>query len=157
LKKLQKKCKELIVLCGTSHCGKSTYAAKLRGYNVINSDTIRYNLTGSNGLGSSDGKVWDLFNRLKLECIEKGENIVLDACHITPQARWHALQNADGYKTICVLFDVKLNTVKSRCKEKWATEMWRTFSKTKPTKSDLLDEGFDEVIIVSGEKGGVEG
>ena len=140
--------KELIVLCGTSNCGKSTYAKKLKGYALINSDTIRLHLTGTTALGEREGEVWGLFNALKLDSKKKGENVILDACHISSQARWHALQDMDEYYKICVLFDVRLKTVKKRCGMRWAIEMWRDFQEVKPTKADLLYEGFDEVRII---------
>lgn len=143
-----RKKKEIIVMCGTSHCGKSTYTRQFKGYALINSDTIRMNLTGTTQLGEKEEAVWRVFNELKLDSVKKKENIILDACHITPQSRWHALQGVDGYKKVCVLFIVKLKTIKERCKEKWAEDMWRSFKKVRPTREQLITEGFDEVVII---------
>jgi len=145
--KNKSKKKEIIVLCGSSHCRKTYYRKPLENlYTVINTDTIRLRLTKDTHLNSKkEPRVWEIFEDLKQISIKHGENIILDACHITPQARWHALRVPCDYKKICVLFHSKLKTIKSRCKEKWAVDMWRAFKRNKPTKAELLLEGFDEV------------
>ena len=141
--------KIIIVLCGTSKSGKTTYRNSIKNkYTIINSDTIRLQLTGTTALTNKENEVWSIFNSQKKLALSKEENIILDACHITPQARWHAIQDTNGYIKICILFDISLKTIKERTKEKWAIDMWKIFNRSKPNKIELLREGFDKVVII---------
>src|SRR4030043_313088 len=143
--------KTLTVLCGPSRSGKSFYAQELkRKYSatVISSDVIREKLTGRLEPGDGEADVWDMFDFLKCRALVENDHVVLDACHITPQARWHALKDANGCRKICVLFDIPLAIVLKRNKQDWARKMWQDFQVAKPTKKQLLSEGFDEVKIV---------
>ena len=151
----------LIVLCGPSHAGKSTFARRhCKGFDVISSEAIRRQLTGRSAWSTEEGKVWEAFEAQKREALRKGCNVVLDACHMSQRARWHALQGPTaGYRKVCVLFDPPLETVRQRCRRdgrlsvKEVERMWKAFQECKPTRRELIRLGFEEVFFVR-ERGG---
>ena len=146
----------LIVLCGSSHTGKSAFARKLlRNFTIISSDEIRKRLTGSFRSSKDETKVWNVFESMKCKALKGGGNVVLDACHISKRARWHSLQGPNAHhRKICVVFDLPFGTIRARClKEKRmslkkAERMWKDFQKSKPTPERLKLEGFDAVHVV---------
>jgi len=150
----------LLVLCGPSHAGKTTFANRLcrsgRRFTVISPDNIRQRLRLKFGDPEHEGEVWDIYESMKCKALSEGRNVVLDACHISRRARWHGLQGPNSsHKKTCVVFDLPMRTVRERCiREKrvsvWEVErMWRAFQKSKPTVKGLKAEGFDEVYFVT--------
>lgn len=145
----------LVVLCGPSHSGKSTFAGALRGqFVVVNSDTVRQRTTGAPAPSQNEEAVWRTFEYLKRQALGVGRNVVLDACHLSRQARWHSLQGARGWWKVCVLFDVPWGVIRARCRRTGrlslaeARRMWRAFRAAKPTPQGLLREGYHEVHVV---------
>jgi predicted kinase len=150
----------LLVLCGPSHAGKTTFANRLcmsgRRFTVISPDNIRQRLRLRFGDPEHESRVWNTYESMKCKALSKGRNVILDACHISKRARWHGLQGPNsGYRKICVVFDLPLRTVRERCiKEKRVSlqeveRMWRAFQKSKPTVKELKAEGFDEVYFIT--------
>jgi len=149
----------LVVLCGPSHVGKTTFARRLseisENFTIINPDEIRKQLSVSFGDPKHEAKVWDIYESMKCKTLKAGRNVVLDACHITEKARWHALQGPNQHhRKICVVFDLSLRTVmKRRVKEKRVPlreveRMWRAFQNNKPTIKELKLQGFDDVRFI---------
>lgn len=148
---------ELIVLCGVSHSGKSTYAEELvrkypkKKYVIISSDQIREELYGTRAKETK--RVWNEFGRRKFEAISNKQNIILDACHISAQARWRSLQNTEEYKTKIIVFNILFKELERR----WSKEkrlpffiikgMLNTFGKI--TKEQLKSEGYKKVEFIS--------
>ena len=147
---------KLIVLCGPSHAGKTRFAQRLGdNFTVISPDEIRKRLSISFGDSKHESKVWDIYESAKCKALEKGHNVILDACHISKRARWHSLQGPSAqHRKVCVVFDLPLRIVRERClKEKSMSlkeveRMWKDFQKNKPTTDALKAEGFDEVYFV---------
>ncbi len=146
----------LLVLCGPSHAGKSTFAARhCRGFEVVSSDRIRRGLGTRFGDARHEPRVWEVFDRRKREALRAGRNVVLDACHLSPEARWHSVQGPNRrHQKVFVLFDVSLATVLARCRRTGrlalgeAERMWMAFQATRPTAGELRRLGIDEVHVV---------
>jgi len=149
---------KLMVLCGPSHSGKSTFAEKLGGrFRVINSDEIRRCFIHSLTPSECELEVWSIFDRLKHKALADGLNVILDACHMSERARRHSLQGPNRHHLkICIVFDLPLRVVRARCVRarrlslKEVERMWRAFQQSKPTANQLMAEGFDEVRFVRG-------
>ena len=146
----------LVVLCGPSHAGKSTFAARFcKGFTVVSSEQIRRRLTGSASWSPREEEIWKTFESEKRRALREGRGVVLDACHITKRARWHALQGPnERHRKVCVVFDLPLATILQRCARdrrlslEEAERMWRAFQACKLTTAELKRERFDEVLWV---------
>jgi len=147
----------LIVLCGPSHVGKTTFAQALGGnFTIISTDEIRKRLSVSFGDQDYESKIWDIYESMKRKALRQGRNVILDACHISPKARWHSLQGLNAsYQKICVVFDLPLQTIRARClKEKRVSlkevkRMWTDFQANKPSIEELKLQGFDKVYFIT--------
>ena len=149
---------KLIVLCGPSHSGKSTFARRFcKGFRVVSSDRIRKVSGATFRRPDQERMVWQAFESEKRKALREGRSVVLDACHMSEKARRHALQGPNhGHRKVCVVFDVPLTTVRRRClrdrrvRLKEVERMWNAFQQVKPTRKRLIREGFDEVYFVKG-------
>lgn len=150
---------KLIVLCGPTHSGKSSFAGELKDFVIVNSDSIRKEITGEYKLSDQEGLVWETFSARKSDELKNKRDIVLDACHMSSKARWHALQGADNdYRKICIVFDLPERVIERRCIREnrislgIAKGMWKSFQKSKPSEEKLKKEGFDDVYFVKNRK-----
>jgi predicted kinase len=150
--------RRIMVLCGPSHSGKSTFAKRFKKqFTVISSDEIRKAMTGSYEISEKDDVVWKVFAARKNLALKRGENIILDACHLSKKARQHSLEDVDNrYGKTCIVFDLPFRVLKERCvREKRMTpatleEIRNAFEK--PTRRELLECGFDEVYFIREKK-----
>ena len=146
----------LIVLCGPSHAGKTTFAQGLgKHFKVISSEEIRKEIAGCSERSRVEAKVWKVFEAMKCQALKERDNVILDACHMSRRARWHALQGPNGHhRKICVVFDLPFRTIRERCLKakrvslKEVERMWKDFQNSKPTPEELKLQGFDEVYFV---------
>jgi len=149
----------LVVLSGPSHAGKSTLAKEIseigENFQIISPDQIRKQLSVSFGVPEYEAKVWNIYESMKRKALENGHNVILDACHMSEQARWHSLQGENSnFRKISIVFDLPLWTIRERCIRekrlplKEAERMWEAFQKSKPTQQELKRLGFDEVYFV---------
>ena len=100
--------------------------------------------------------MWNIFESKKCKALKDGRDIILDACHMSPQARWHSLQGPNGrHRKICVVFDLPLRTVQDRCIKtkrlsmQEAERMWKAFHDSMPTIGELKKLGFDDVYFLT--------
>jgi len=107
-----------------------------------------------------EARVWDIYESMKCRALKAGRNVVLDACHITEKARWHALQGPNNnYKKICVVFDLSWQTIHKRCLSekrvslKEVERMWQAFQHSRPSPEELKLQGFDAVCFMTVEEG----
>lgn len=146
----------LVVLCGPSHSGKSTFACRLsetsQDFTLISTDRIRRRLSVGFDDPEYESKVWDIYESLKQKALRQGKSVILDACHISEQARQHSIQGPNaGHRKICVVFDLPFRAIHQRCLKskrvplQEAKRMWVDFQKTKPSAEELKQLGFDEV------------
>ena len=150
----------LVVLCGPSHVGKTTFAQRLvevgNNFEIISPDKIRKQLSIGFQDSRYESRVWDIYESMKRKALEKGCNVVLDACHITEKARWHALQGPNQHhRKICVVFDLPWQTIRERCLSekrvslKEVRRMWQAFQHSKPSPEELKLHGFDAVCFMT--------
>jgi len=143
--------KEIIVLCGASHSGKSDYVQEYHvTHTIISSDKIRAELGVK--YGEAEDKVWHVFAARKFEAMQRLDNIILDACHLSVKARRKALRDVNGdYRKIAVVFNPPWWKLVGRCiREKrmdlrTVRAIWEKWNSNKPAKKKLLRAGFDEV------------
>ena len=146
----------LLVLCGPSHAGKSTFAEQhCRGFTVVSSDRIRRGLTGRCPRSRREARTWEVFEQQKQEALRNGRDVVLDACHLSTRARWHSVQGPNArHRKVCTVFDLPLEEIVARCRRTGRValgeveRMWQAFQACKPTAGELRRLGFDEVRVL---------
>ncbi len=146
----------LVVLCGPTHAGKTTFARRLRRcFRIVSSDDIRKEFAGCFNHAETEARVWKVFDAMKRQWLREGHNVILDACHMSEQARWHALQGPNmQHSKICVVFDLPLRTIRTRCSKtkrlplSEAQRMWKEFRRSRPTTKELRKLGFDRVHFI---------
>lgn len=146
----------LLVLCGPSHAGKSTFAEQhCRGFTVISSDRIRRGLTGRCPRSRREARTWEVFEQQKQEALRNGRDVVLDACHLSTRARWHSVQGPNArHRKVCIVFDLPLEAILARCRRTGRVALgeveriWQAFQASKPTAGELRRLGFDEVRVL---------
>jgi predicted kinase len=96
-----------------------------------------------------------VFDFLKRKALEEGRDVVLDACHMSKRARWHAVEGPSGHhRKICIVFDLPCQVIRARCLRakrlpvSEAERMWRAFQDLKPRRHELKLEGYDEVYFI---------
>ena len=146
----------LVVLCGPSHVGKSSFARGLgRRFTVVSSDEIRKELVGCFEPDECEAKVWEVFEAMKKQALKQRHNIALDACHMSKKARQHSLEGPNkGHLKVCVVFDLPWRAIRKRCLRgrrlplMEVERMWKAFEGEKPKIRSLKQLGFDEVYFL---------
>jgi predicted kinase len=146
----------LVVLCVPSHAGKTTFTRRLgRRFTVVSSEEIRKELVGCFEPAECEAKVWEVFEAMKKQALKQGNDIVLDACHMSKKARRHSLEGSNNsHRKVCVVFDLPLRAVRKRCLRERrlplmeAERMWKAFQGEKPKIRSLKRLGFDEVYFL---------
>jgi len=151
----------LVVLCGPSHAGKSTFGARLARLSdnvaVVSPDDVRRRLGVRFGDPEHEPVIWHIYESAKCRALQQGRHVVLDACHMSEQARWHALQGLNSrHRKVCVMFDVPRRIVRERALRTKRVplgevkRMWDAFRACKPAPDGLRRLGFDDVHVVRG-------
>ena len=86
---------KLLVMCGLSASGKSSYAKELsKKYNavILSSDKIRECLLGDVEDMTGNSLVFDVMHKAMVHLIKQGRNVILDATHLTIKDRKKVLQ-----------------------------------------------------------------
>ncbi len=147
---------KLVVLCGPSHAGKSSFADILSGtFTVVSSDAIRQRLGRRCVPHRREPAVWKAFDNAKRAAFRGGHDVVLDSCHLSRQARRHAAEMVpEGYDKRFVLFSPSLKQVMARrsvtrrLSPQEAERLWWVFKTNKPTRRELESLGFEQIYVM---------
>lgn len=142
-----------IVMVGMPGCGKSTTVATTEGYEEINRDNLRLELTGSYVDFSREGWVNREHERRIRSAAQSGKNVVISDTNTVRRYRRDLIKllKGLGFYVEVLLFDVGLETCLSRNK-----------TRTKPVEESVirkmanrlrlnppgLDEGMDAIRLV---------
>jgi len=152
---------ELMLMVGIPGSGKSTYIKELadKGYDVVNPDSIRVELTGNMADQSQNAKVWFTAHQRIIDKLKEGKNVILDATNVDRRGRREIVDRAKrevpGTTVKALVLDVSLETAKERVKkrvkdkgldipEEVMTRMYNKFKLNPPS----TDEGIDEIEVI---------
>ena len=143
----------LIVLCGISGSGKSTFAKLLeeQGWTITCPDRIRAFLYGDESIQGDGNKVFQMAFDNMVEHGKQGYDVVFDATNTTKKARKQVIERAKPHFNfiLCYYFapDLKqsIDNQKKRERQVPMDIVLKQFDKWEiPT----LDEGFDYVCEI---------
>lgn len=101
----------LYIYCGIPGSGKSYYAKNVQSkVHYISRDEIRFNMVEENEeYFSKEKAVFKLFSTSIAKVLEKGQDVIADATHISKASRAKLIRAIDNYfskyKIACIVFD----------------------------------------------------
>lgn len=143
---------ELMVMCGLSGSGKSTWAereAKQWGYEIVSSDDIRAELGDVNDQ-SRNNEVFQIFYQRIKDHLKLGHHVIADATFLTIKERRRILEEVKDircYKTCTIKaipFEKCLENNKSRDRQVPETVIYRQRAKF---QVPFEEEGWDEITV----------
>jgi predicted kinase len=114
---------DLVIMCGLPRSGKSTYCDELKshGFEVVELDKIRRELTGLDYLEDVEPVIFDEARSIAMDLLSKGSNVVIDESNVNVLnlAYWLKLSNknlsyANDLSTTIIYMTTDENTCLSR-------------------------------------------
>lgn len=143
---------ELIVMCGLSGSGKSTWAkneAKEWGCEIVSSDDIRAELGDVNDQSQND-KVFRIFYQRIRDNLKANNHVIADATFLTIKERKRLLNEIDGIKCYreCVIMATPYKDciVRNNARERKVPEYVIRKQRSK-FQIPFREEGWDEIGI----------
>jgi protein phosphatase len=147
----------IVVLCGLSGCGKSTFAKRhFRPTQIISSDWARGLVCDDERDQRFNTQAFALLHFLVEQRLTLNRLCVVDSTALTPQARKDLLNLAKKCQvpTTLVLFNVPLETCIERDKKRERTVgqaiIERQFQGFELSRDAIRQEGFDQVVELQG-------
>ena len=147
---------KLIMLIGIQGSGKTTYSKKLsKEYNaeVVSTDKVRQTYPGI-----VESEVFPTVYKLCAEKLKEGNNVILDATHITPKVRKRTFDALDQYEVEYEKIAVYLDTPVEECvrrvdiRNKNPEELFIPLEVIESYGKNLIvptkEEGFSEIYII---------
>lgn len=147
---------KLIMLIGIQGSGKTTYSKELsKEYNaeVVSTDKVRQTYPGI-----VESEVFPTVYKLCAEKLKEGNNVILDATHITPKVRKRTFDALDQYKVEYEKIAVYLDTPVEECikrvdiRNKNPEELFIPLEVIESYGKNLIvptkEEGFSEIYII---------
>ena len=145
----------LIVLVGPSGAGKSTWAAaRFPPGEIVSSDALRAVVGAGEDDQTASTAAFSILEQIVAERLRRGMTTVIDTLGFDQEsrARWIGLAREAGIPAQAVVFDTpavlceQRNDIRTRPIPK--TVLRRQLSRFKSVRSELEEDGFDEVHIV---------
>lgn len=147
----------LIVLCGVSGCGKSSYAFdNFLPTQVVSSDTCRAILSDDPANQSVSGRAFELFHWIIGQRLRRGRTTVADSTALAQRARMELLTIARENKrrAILLVFEVSLSECirRDELREQPVGRIviYAQGAKLRQAMHDIQTEEWDEVIFMKG-------
>ena len=147
---------KLIMLIGIQGSGKTTYSKELsKEYNaeVVSTDKVRQIYHGI-----VESEVFPTVYKLCAEKLKEGNNVILDATHITPKVRKRTFDALDQYEVEYEKIAVYLDTPVEECvrrvdiRNKNPEELFIPLEVIESYGKNLIvptkEEGFSEIYII---------
>ena len=147
---------KLIMLIGIQGSGKTTYSKELsKEYNaeVVSTDKVRQTYPGI-----VESEVFPTVYKLCAEKLKEGNNVILDATHITPKVRKRTFDALDQYEVEYEKIAVYLDTPVEECikrvdiRNKNPEELFIPLEVIESYGKNLIvptkEEGFSEIYII---------
>lgn len=143
----------LIVLCGISGSGKSTFRDLLvaKGMDCVCPDIIRYNLYGDENIQGDGKKVFDIAYSQMIDYGEQEQDCVFDATNVTKKARKKIIEKAKNYYDfiLCYYLHTPLPiALKRNSKRQRQVPEDVIYSQHQRFEQPSLDEGFDYIAVI---------
>jgi len=146
----------IVLLCGPAACGKSTFAARhFRPTQIISSDWARGRVCDDERDQRFNGQAFALVRYLAELRLGLNRLCVIDSTALTTPHRREFLDLAKKFQVPCVifLFDVPLEKCQERDQLRdrsvGAPVIERHFLAFEQTKTDIRQEGFDQIVELS--------
>lgn len=147
---------KLIMLIGIQGSGKTTYSKELsKEYNaeVVSTDKVRQTYPGI-----VESEVFPTVYKLCAEKLKEGNNVILDATHITPKVRKRTFDALDQYEVEYEKIAFYLDTPVEECikrvdiRNKNPEELFIPLEVIESYGKNLIvptkEEGFSEIYII---------
>lgn len=147
---------KLIMLIGIQGSGKTTYSKELsKEYNaeVVSTDKVRQTYPGI-----VESEVFPTVYKLCAEKLKEGNNVILDATHITPKVRKRTFDALDQYEVEYKKIAFYLDTPVEECikrvdiRNKNPEELFIPLEVIESYGKNLIaptkEEGFSEIYII---------
>lgn len=144
----------LAVMIGISGSGKSTYANGLKtsiGAELVETDAIRFELTGNAEDQSQNGRVFALAKKRVNDYLVQGKNVIIDATSLSVKDRkdWIEIGKTNNAEVRAYFIDTPVNVCKSQNnKRQRKVPEWVIEKQASKLASPNKSEGFDSVTTI---------
>lgn len=139
----------LYVPVGIPGSGKSTYAKSLSGVEIISTDGIRSELTGSEENQTQNNRVFKVAHSRLVKALRDGKDVVFDATNLTRRSRADLLRKMpSGTRAVAILFHTPVDIClkQNQMRERHVPDSV-ILSMAKRLEEPTMEE-FDEVVNI---------
>lgn len=143
----------LIIMCGISGSGKSTFAARkvkeMENTVVVSTDAIRYVLFGSESVQKDGDRVFKLAYDLIWDFLHKRKNVIFDAMSLLRKDRLTLIHKfKEMAHMVCVVTgNDSARAIENQYKRDRHVPEEVVLAQSKRFQEPTYDEGWDEIIF----------
>lgn len=144
----------LAVMVGIGGSGKSTYATGLKtslNAQLVETDTIRVELTGNAEDQSQNGRVFEVAKKRVNDYLSQGKNTIIDATSLNARDRkdWIDIAKKNNAEVRAYFIDTPISVCKSQNnKRQRKVPEWVIDKQANKLFAPTKAEGFDSVTVV---------